>query len=483
MAKEIVQSLREVNGTYEQFYFLTTLAAVAVTDSDDETRNAKEYIDGLISATADAMRFMGVIGEGGVITSTLDETSGKTFADLTDYKIGWSFKVGVAGTYAGQSCEVGDTLICTGETDADADWYVMQANIDGAVTGPATSSDGHLAIFDGESGKIIKDSGVILSALQGAITNSHTHSNADILNQTTEAFTTELKNNIATAVAAAQNSHTHDNKEVIDSLTQEMLTLWNGYEAKIEALEEAVLYTNSTPTVQAHGGIAAGETFDSVPVTEMFDKILYPYVAPSVSASVTAPSNGGTFETGTTQTVTNIRVNVTKKSSDITKVEVFDGASSLGSKTDGVADGGTFNFEVNVAVTANKNFTAKVTDAAGKTTSANTGTFSFVYPMYTGVCADGATIDEALVTGLTKKVEAKGNKNVSYTCNNQCMVFAYPASYGNLKKIIDPNNFDVTGTFAKSTVNITTADSQSTAYNVYVNEASTVSGFNMSFQF
>ena len=32
-------------------------------------------------------------------------------------------------------------------------------------------------------------------------------------------------------------------------------------------------------------------------------------------------------------------------------------------------------------------------------------------------------------------------------------------------------------------VNITTADSQSTAYNVYVNEASTVSGFNMSFQF
>ena len=103
--------------------------------------------------------------------------------------------------------------------------------------------------------------------------------------------------------------------------------------------------------------------------------------------------------------------------------------------------------------------------------------------MYTGVCADGATIDEALVTGLTKKVEAKGNKNVSYTCNNQCMVFAYPASYGNLKKIIDPNNFDVTGTFAKSTVNITTADSQSTAYNVYVNEASTVSGFTMSFQF
>ena len=88
MAKEIVQSLREVNGKYEQYYFATVLSAVAVTDADDETRNAKEYIDSLVSATTDAMRFMGVIGENGVITSSLEATSGKVFADLTDYKIG-----------------------------------------------------------------------------------------------------------------------------------------------------------------------------------------------------------------------------------------------------------------------------------------------------------------------------------------------------------------------------------------------------------
>ena len=133
MAKEIVQSLREVNGKYEQYYFATVLSAVAVTDADNETRNAKEYIDSLISATTDAMRFMGVIGTGGVITSSIDATSGKTFSTLTNYKIGWSFKVGEANTYAGQKCEIGDMLICVGTNGNNSDWYVLQANIDGAV--------------------------------------------------------------------------------------------------------------------------------------------------------------------------------------------------------------------------------------------------------------------------------------------------------------------------------------------------------------
>ena len=63
------------------------------------------------------------------------------------------------------------------------------------------------------------------------------------------------------------------------------------------------------------------------------------------------------------------------------------------------------------------------------------------------------------------------------------MVFAYDASYGNLKSIIDPNNFNVTDTFTKSEVNITTLDGASTKYYVYKNSASTVSAFTMKFNF
>lgn len=484
MAKEIVQSLREVNGKYEQYYFATVLSAVAVTDADDETRNAKEYIDSLISATTDAMRFMGVIGTNGVITSSIDATSGKTFSALTGYSIGWSFKVGEAGTYAGNKCEVGDMLICIGTNGDNSDWYVLQANIDGAVIGPASATDTAIAMFDKTTGKLLADSGFKKSDIQGLLDEKHRHSNKATLDATTAAFTTQLKTmleNLNTTVS--QNNHSHLNKEVLDSITQEMVNLWNAYNDRITALESAVVYTNDTPMVSAHGGISAGETFDNVPITEMLTKILYPYIAPTISAKIVTPANGGVVEKGSTQSVTKISATVTKKSSNITKVEIFDGSTSLGSKTDAVASGGTFDFKVAVDVTSNKSFTAKATDATGKTVSANTGAFTFVYPLYYGVCAADATINESLVTGLSKKVESKGNKTLSYTCDNQCMIFAYDASYGNLKSIIDPNNFNVTDTFTKSEVNITTLDGASTKYYVYKNSASTVSNFAMKFNF
>lgn len=255
------------------------------------------------------------------------------------------------------------------------------------------------------------------------------------------------------------------------------------YKKKVDNATEGLVYTNSTPMVQAHGGIAAGETFDEVPITEMLTKILYPYVAPTVSATIVTPSNGGVKEKGDTQHVTSIRVNVTKKSSNITKVEIFDGARSLGSKTDGVSNGGQFDFTVDENVDTNKGFQAKVTDAAGKTTTANTGSFNFVYPYYYGTVANAGAATETTIKALTKQVVTKGNKTFSYNLNNNCACFAYPASYGDLKSIKDPNNFEVLGTFTKKTVQITGRDGTPQSYNVYVNEASTASGFAFTFAY
>ena len=257
--------------------------------------------------------------------------------------------------------------------------------------------------------------------------------------------------------------------------------------AESKADKSEILYSNQTPIVQSHGGIAAGETFNNVPITEMIDKILYPWVAPVVSARVAAPANGGTFEKGNTQNVTSITVTVTKKSSDITKVEIFDGSSSLGSKTGADLDtlnstgSATFTFPVDVDVTANKNFQAKVTDAAEKVTTANTGSFSFVYPYYQGVIAADATADEAAVKALTKLIQAKGTKAVTYTASNQKMVFATPKANGVIKTITDPNGFNVTDTFAQSELSITGLDGTVQDYYVYVSNATTVSAFKITF--
>ena len=246
--------------------------------------------------------------------------------------------------------------------------------------------------------------------------------------------------------------------------------------------DENTIFNTDMVTVNALGGIKAGEDLNNMPVQQLLTKLLYPYVAPTISA--TGTPNGGTFEKGNNQTVTNIKAVVTKKSEKITKVEVFDGSTSLGVKEGvEVENGGTFTFPVSVAVSANKNFQANVTDASGKTVSAKTGAFNFVYPYYMGVCAEDAEINADLVKGLTKKVEAKGNKSHAFTCDYQRMIFAYPKAHGKLKSIIDPNNFDVTATFGVQEVSITGLDGTAQAYYVYVNSASTVSNFTMKFNY
>ena len=253
-------------------------------------------------------------------------------------------------------------------------------------------------------------------------------------------------------------------------------------QAEKTKFNENTVYTNDMPTVNAIGGIAAGSTFANMPVKEVLTKLLYPYVAPTVSAS--SNPNGGTFEKGSNQKVTNITANVTKKSEKITKVEFLDGSNVLEAKEGvEVENGGTITITTDLTVNSNKNFSVKVTDAANKSYTVNTGWFSFVYPYYMGVCAENAEINETLIKGLTNKVEGKGNKSHAFNCEYQRMVFAYPKAHGKLKSIIDPNNFDVTGTFGIQEVSITGLDGTAQEYYVYVNSASTVSNFNMKFNY
>lgn len=109
-------------------------------------------IDNKIAAV-DAMIYKGTLGTDGTVTKV----------PANGYKVGWTYKVITAGTYAGIKCEVGDMLIAinngpvSGTTVVNADWTVVQANIDGAVTGPASATAGHIAVFDGATGKVIKD--------------------------------------------------------------------------------------------------------------------------------------------------------------------------------------------------------------------------------------------------------------------------------------------------------------------------------------
>lgn len=238
-------------------------------------------------------------------------------------------------------------------------------------------------------------------------------------------------------------------------------------------------------TVNAHGGVAAGEDLNGLTTHEILKKILYPYVQPTVG-NATATPNGGTYEKGVTKTITQVSISVTKKSEAITSVALYNGSTLIEEKTgDAVKNGGTITFSsLSIVVpTAGNQLTVKVTDAKGTVQEKKTTAMSFVYPYYMGTCAAGTTIDETLVESLTKKIEGKGNKSNSFTVSDGHMVFAYPKAHGVLKSILDPNNFETIGNYTRSEVSVTGLDGTAQTYYVYVSGATTVSGFAVNFKY
>lgn len=135
---------------------------------------SKQYVDGILT-TNDALLFKGVLGietAPGIISS-LPPTN-----DEPEYKQGWVYKVGAAGIYAGQHCEIGDTIYCIadGTTANNANWVVLQTNIDGYVFGPTDTTTAittnSIALFTGSTGKAIKDSQILIDENNNLIPNS-----------------------------------------------------------------------------------------------------------------------------------------------------------------------------------------------------------------------------------------------------------------------------------------------------------------------
>lgn len=143
-------------------------------------------------AATDAMQYKGTLGTGGTITA-LPATHSK----------GDTYKIITAGTYAGVKCELGDMVICLndGTTDTSNDWTVVQANLDGAVIGPASVTDGQIAVFDGTTGKLIKaatkSTGTVVTGLTWSAGSATTTSNV-----TADDITTWTPNAIPTATVS-----------------------------------------------------------------------------------------------------------------------------------------------------------------------------------------------------------------------------------------------------------------------------------------
>lgn len=130
-----------------------TAAATTNTTQIATTAFVQNAIKNQLSAN-DAMVFKGTLGTDGTVKS-LPAT----------HEAGWTYRVVTAGMYASYTCEVGDMVICIkdGNTDDVTHWTVVQTNIDGAIVGTTGASDGNIVVFQGDSGRAIKDSGIKLA--------------------------------------------------------------------------------------------------------------------------------------------------------------------------------------------------------------------------------------------------------------------------------------------------------------------------------
>lgn len=132
-----------------------TAAAGTDTTQIATTAFVQAAVNNVLSAS-NAMVFKGTIGSSGATITTLPAA----------HQVGDVYVVKTAGTYAGAVCEIGDMILCTatGTAASNSNWTVVQTNINGAVTGPTSSVASRVAIFDGTTGKIIKDSGFTIGA-------------------------------------------------------------------------------------------------------------------------------------------------------------------------------------------------------------------------------------------------------------------------------------------------------------------------------
>jgi len=238
-----------------------------------------------------------------------------------------------------------------------------------------------------------------------------------------------------------------------------------------------IFFTDPNPTPQALGGIPALSTFDQVPVTEMFRRLLYPYLKPTISTGFST----GVIECGDTIKAGQQELNytITRKSEFVINSFTINPPDLQGSSNpkpdpttiaQGSSISGTLKpvFNVNLPATTNNqsiSVTSTITDTNVPPSSVpSTAGFSIVLPWYVGVSTTAtntlAGINAILgtETGVANKLTAllktsASSTNATLTTvglgGQGCIYFGYPSSYPDLTSIKDQSDFDVTLDFTK----------------------------------
>ena len=254
----------------------------------------------------------------------------------------------------------------------------------------------------------------------------------------------------------------------VNNETDETLGKWR----KLES--DAVMKDTFTTNTEV-GGIPSGTSIEEGDsISTLLKNMLYKYIAPTL-----------TFKISPTTTTYNIVSDTADKT--ITLTGSYSGGTSTGTRTASYSFNGT---ACSTSVTMNnttgtadsygnmKNtFVYTVNDEVQDTTK--TITVSYNYPRYYGLSSTiSATPTASEIAGLTTTTltASKGYTGATVSGTGR-ICYAYPAAYGNLTSIKDPNGFSMMESVTKTTVTV-----NGISYNVYtLTDAATVSSFNLTY--
>ena len=235
-------------------------------------------------------------------------------------------------------------------------------------------------------------------------------------------------------------------------------------------------FTKEGNTVVGVGGIQTGTTLKGKTTNEILEMMLFPYQKPEARVSINPATT--LYEVGATATLT-VSMALTKKTENITAAKITKDGADLKVASEPEITAGSLS-QANVQITTDTTFSGSVSDSKGAN-AANSIAVKFTRRSYFDVVAHDAVIDSAQKIEALGKNQLTGSKGLTYnnlTANNQKIVYAYPASFGNLTSIKDGNGFDnLASGWTKTIVQRGGVD-----YNVYtLNDPMSITGGKLTF--
>lgn len=185
-------------------------------------------------------------------------------------------------------------------------------------------------------------------------------------------------------------------------------------------------------TNTALGNIPANTNLTGMTLMEILKKATVSYVKPKATVNYSISDNN--VEVGTTINVKVSLTGVTKGTNTVKNMQLYNGSTLVQTIT--YTGTSTYSFNA-VTLSSTSTLKVRIVDTDGQYTEYSK-TYTFIYPSYYGVTNDVPTG----IDGLTKALRTKGTLETKFTTDFQHIVYAYPATYGSLRSILDSMGFE-----------------------------------------